>query len=505
MKKMGEIDFGPTDARHIIFADKRDQKNFGKLFLRPANVDLKRYLDGRKAIVYGIKGSGKSALLKYLEIELGDSAETRFFYFRRETDKFLDAINPDIKATGEISNTENINQSEYSSFWDAFIFLSLANAMRNMHGVAARSFISEIRRLIGKEESWISSITDRVPILEKFVARISPAGPSVEVEGHFEARRLKRVDADDIFRILSPDSLAKPIYLFFDEMEISFTSQQRFSGEVKLISSLIESIRDFNEVFRRQGLPIYLIAAVRREVSDHILGGDISKIVNDLGQEVGWQRASWSKVDGKFIHPLFEIIIRRIAFSEDRLRDELPQDTAWHIVGERFPRHIQSGNVQKDVLDLTMYRPRDCALLMGLAAEIDSNGFRFRRETFEKDVRQRYAARLWVDVKEALNSKYDEAAIEGIRQVLIGMDRPFYVKEFFDAIDDYSFDPRIANFADRGSDFWIEILRDLFELGALGNLSEDGFYRFRFRGQDALSLSRKHRIVIHQALLRAVS
>lgn len=504
MLKLGEIDFGPTDARHIIFSSPRDQDIFTKVFLKPANLDIDKFFDGRKSIVYGIKGSGKSAWLKFLEINLRKTSRTKFYYFRKETDRFFDDIRPESHSEESIQNTEALTKTEVRDFWRLFVSLAVCNILHDDTSPQARSFIGLVRRYLLKEEGWISSITRRVPVIQTFVAKLK-AEPELEVSGTFHTRGIEHIDDELLFSLLGERENKKPIYLFFDEMEVVFTSTERFSAEVTLISALIECIRDMNEVFRRTNANIFLITAIRKEISDNIIGGDTSKIVNDLGQEILWNRRSWSVAKPDFIHPLFEIIIRRIAFSEDNQRSDVSDTVKRTILEQRFPRFIKSGNIQKDILDLTMYRPRDCALLMGICGSIDKDRQSFRKETFQLDYRQQFGNRVWIDIQEALASKYSKAIIKAMRQLLSVLDGKFTTQEFFQSIDDSSYDPDVSVLADLDPKQCIGILKDMFELGAIGNLSSDKKVRFRFRGQSSLDTRQNQVLLIHQSLLSALS
>ncbi|WP_143535675.1 hypothetical protein [Roseisalinus antarcticus] len=78
---IGKIDFGPLDARHAATSSDFDEIFFQKVFIDPAGINLDDFNRGKKYFIYGIKGSGKSAILKYLEISNRKKCYTRFVYF----------------------------------------------------------------------------------------------------------------------------------------------------------------------------------------------------------------------------------------------------------------------------------------------------------------------------------------------------------------------------------------------------------------------------------------
>ena len=67
------IYFGKTDAKNELNENTPEQrKNFKDTFLLPAQFNLSDFVEGKKYFIYGLKGTGKTAFLRYLSIYIED-------------------------------------------------------------------------------------------------------------------------------------------------------------------------------------------------------------------------------------------------------------------------------------------------------------------------------------------------------------------------------------------------------------------------------------------------
>ena len=72
MTQIKDIYTGKLDARNEV---SNPQNNFFKSFIMPPSVNLSDLIDGDKFFIKGYKGSGKTALLYYLNNYLHDLKE----------------------------------------------------------------------------------------------------------------------------------------------------------------------------------------------------------------------------------------------------------------------------------------------------------------------------------------------------------------------------------------------------------------------------------------------
>ncbi len=505
---ISQIDFGPLDARHAATHGKFDESLFQKVFIDPAGVDLDDFKNGRKSFVYGIKGSGKSAILKHLDIGLRKVAETRFVYFSdiaRENENRLNDIEVPI---AEIAKSENNDD-----YWRAFIFILIARVLFETDKSHNKKFLDFVRaQTSGAPGSFWEKLLNGAPTIKSWSANIGQT-PEVRIEGSFD----KIVNLEHFYssaiHYLAESKPRKKVYILVDELEVTFTDQKQFERDVRLAASLVRIVRDINESLRKNEVGVYICCAIRREVADRILGGDTAKIVRDLGVEVSWNRSTWEHDDRSFVHPLFEIVLRRIYFSIQQNHIIFGDREKEWVLKKYFPFY-QSGSpgkkgTQAEILDLTTYRPRDISILFNAAKRFDGGRASFRRETFVRLIRKSLRDDLWKDFSEALRAEFTENQIALLSKVLNRLPSRFQFSDFLGRLEDFSFDPALTAKIDEYSpEKWAEVLKQLYVLGAIGNVEQgekiDDRFKFYFRGYtDGLIIARNVDIVKQQAMIEA--
>ena len=83
--ELKNIYFGATDAKNELRDNSiESNQRFEKAFLLPENINIDSFRKGDKFIIYGMKGTGKTALLRYLEIVLkkDENIKTSFVLFK---------------------------------------------------------------------------------------------------------------------------------------------------------------------------------------------------------------------------------------------------------------------------------------------------------------------------------------------------------------------------------------------------------------------------------------
>ena len=90
--KLRDIYIGTTDAKNELLANSPDEvARFVRLYVTPPALSIDRFADRSKYFISGLKGTGKTALLRYVAIKLDESqgAASRFVLFKSEIDEDL--------------------------------------------------------------------------------------------------------------------------------------------------------------------------------------------------------------------------------------------------------------------------------------------------------------------------------------------------------------------------------------------------------------------------------
>lgn len=489
---IGSIDFGPRDARHAFITGDEPEKAFEETFIDPIGLNVEEFLNGKKSFIYGIKGAGKSAYLRHLDINARRHGfMTEFLYFTDHTE----GTEADSRIGVGLPAKPAKDGGGYEQYWITVILLAIAKKVFEGNIPGSASYL----KYLAKQQNafytgYLTSFLKRVPIFNTIIARFSPTGQSVEAEGVFREILTYEDFFEDAFIHLRSIGENK-IAILIDELEVSFQTQSQFDQDIELARSLLRSIRSITERFRKDKIPIIVVAAIRKEAAAKISGGDAQKIVADLGQEISWDEAH----RGYKNHPLFDIALGRIASSAGLRKGNGSLDL--EKAQKEYLPFCGYSKEQRSILDLTTYRPRDISILFREAALVRKDATRFERIFFLKDCRRKYRNALWADFAEALRFSYAAGKVEVFGSVFNDQRNQFSFDDFRRTFDDYSADPNVAEMIDHFTwRDWAAILKELYELGAVGYLGENEkglpIQAFYYRGQiDPLILKQGLRLV----------
>lgn len=476
---IGLIDFGPRDARHAFITGSEPEKAFEETFIDPMGLNIEEFFSGKKSFIYGIKGAGKSAFLRYLDINARRNGfKTEFLYFTDHTE----GTEADSRIGVGLPTKPAKEGGGYEQYWITVILLAIGKKIfeGNIPGSA-----SYLKYLAGQQNSkysgYLNSFLKRVPVFNTFIAKFSPTAQSIEAEGTFREILTYEDFFEDAFfhlRNIGDNKVA----ILIDELEVSFQTQSQFDQDIELARSLLRGIRNISERFRKDEIRIIVVAAIRKEAAAKISGGDAQKIVADLGQEISWEEANRSDKN----HPLFDIALGRIASSAKLRKKDGSLDL--EKAQKLYLPFCGTFKDQRSILDLTTYRPRDISILFREAALARKDATQFERQFFSRDCRRKYRSALWADFAEALRFSYSAGKVEVFGRVFNDQRNQFSFADFSNTFDDYSADPDVAEMIDhfKPKD-WAAILKELYELGAIGYLGENEkgspIQAFYYRGQ----------------------
>lgn len=246
--KLHEIFLGNIDAKNeLIAANDRQRERFLAGFLMPPTVILDEILSGERYFVTGMKGIGKTSLLKYIEILLNrqPNSITQFFLFKsRFTEDDRKAFAQ--KAGGAqlvTTNTDSDSNLSYDAMWKWFIYksiISLAQSSASSPFIADenwRKFSACV--LAPQREDEPSGIRRLLPKLSGGKVSIS-SSPSLEIDFDWDNKDTRTVSfakltkqAEVLFSKLQPSNTQ--VTFLFDELEINVSTPGKRLRDIELI------------------------------------------------------------------------------------------------------------------------------------------------------------------------------------------------------------------------------------------------------------------------------
>lgn len=503
MLKLKNIYLGSIDAKNELLVNSPDERaRFAASFVVPPNLTIEDFINRDKYYVLGLKGTGKTALLRYISIGLEeiDKAYSSFVLFKSDIDEDTRIeFGKTARLLFAAANPESFEGTDFEAIWRWFIYRKIVEASESIGRAPFQQTLQwESFKALVKSEAMRSKSTGLMRLVPKIVkGRVEVSkDPRLSLDLEWDANgtaRLKFTDlvkkADSVFSDLAASDVR--LNLFFDELELSFSANSQYERDVRMLRDLIVSVEKINGICKAKGYNLCLYAAIRSEVLNAVasLGKEINKSLADFGTEILWNRPGHDASR----QPLIYVIEQRIATA--RGEHHMKPLKSLELWSQYFPAQIEKMAPQRYILHHTWYRPRDVVRLLRAAQEQFPNEGGFGANVFET-IRKKYSTACWVEVTEELKVKYSSIGIEGIKQLLYGI-RPPVNASFIEArlgVLKRSH-PEVEHLSKKASAQ--TLIADLYRLGVLGN-THRGKMRFSFRGDDEVLFDQN--LIVHNAL-----
>lgn len=499
--KLKDLQLGNLDAKNELIEDTDDVRDiFINSYVIPPNFNFQKFYERQRYFITGLKGTGKTALLRYISIKLEEDPDTysKFILFKS------DLGNKDISAglsKTNVYDTDNINEEkDYKDLWRWFIYSEIV-FFQNKKGT----------ELFQKNNTW-SIFSKKVLAIKKtssLFPKIKNGNLSISLK-LFEHAELsaqlgfdKKEDEikidfkeyiyeiDELFEEL--EASTQNLNIFFDELELNYIKKKQYKKDANLIKDLILSIEKINGICRRKRFNVFIYSAIRSEVLLAISGDELNKSLSDFGESLSWYGAGNDEKQ-----PLLNVITKRLAYQLNCSLEEV-----WE---ELFPPKIQKTDTRKYILHHSWYRPRDVIRFLTLAQKQDGEKQKFEHKMFDA-IQYKYSESSWHELVEELRAKYTEEEVKGIERVFYGFKSSFNYEEFKSRLEYIA-----REFKDTEEKIPIasdikKLLEILYRIGLIGNQ----FYRnkgnrdsymvqFSFRGNPNVDYDKD--FLVHYAVRR---
>lgn len=496
-----DIMFGKTDASNEL--NEVGDSFYVSSFLEYEKYQINDFFCGKKYYIMGRKGTGKTALLKYLECRFRENHENLVIPIRFKSD--FDEIdrkhakNASVIIQDEvIENAESKSLKSYVMAWQVYLIYQIFKRVYSKDAEYSVFIDNKEYALLWKLLKMVYGENGSgkiVPKITKGSIAVSAgatgidAGLAVEIEFHdnkvnYELTAKKIIDT---YKRLDFDRT--PVYILVDELELSVKTKKLRDADIELVRDLILAVERMNTISKDRSYEIKLYASVRTDVVDSVLasGYEINKCIEDYGVTVEWYQRGGDYHDS----PLLKLLEKKIRASEF----ELSKKESKNVWETYFDRAINGAEIQRFLLSYSWYRPRDVVRMMQFAQEYcDKKTVKVNQEVFERAV-QRYSNRMWNEVSEEISLKYSPDDMKAIKKILTGIEVPFdlgYINnrvkilaENYDYVESFYKKYRIP-----------ELLDFLFDWGIIGNSGERMV--FSFLGYKEMDITKP--MIIHTPL-----
>lgn len=493
--------------------DAKDEINTGQAeqflanFIIPPELPIEQLLDGRKFLVSGYKGVGKTSVLYYLQSiaeQRDPSTCTSFLYFKSDIGEMqksdMDAIAKRLTAIVDIRGEIQPNRIDFTHLWRWVFFKKIVDDNEdNTEGLFVKDdnwqeFVKQVNKISLSSESKniisLSSLKVSVQLSPTtgFTADASVATDKISNDEKSFRKLIGIVEnCECLFRKLVRTDI--PYYLFVDEMEAFYGDEDLFRRDLTLIRDIIFTIHRLNGFGK-----VRIVAAVRNEImyamDRFIQTNEINKIIDGFSVPLKWSYSNTNSYE----HPIIQILMRRISVAANGT----PQ-----TFKDWFPEQVNGKDTISYILDNGWNKPRDIVRFL-IAAQNDSlhcNDSSFTQAAFDT-LRKEYSRTSLAEIRQELQSLYSSAEIEMIIRLLRGGSRIVTPES-------------IRKKAPKGSAaraFWDikkdDIIEDFYRVGFWGNVNRNGEYyawRWNHKGDTGALSGDGWELAIHSALCSELS
>ena len=292
--------------------------------------------DGRKTIILGNRGSGKSALFRMLADEEVNRGSLVIALAPEEYSYELLSVTMKKEAQGSWAK-----QGAYSAAWKYLIYILVMKEItkkgKHLKKGAEASIYSYLR------DNHAGTDTNPVGMMVSYLKRME--GLKIgQYEAAIRARELKKLysleEIDPLIPKIDEVAGSRRIFVFVDELDKGWDSSE---DAMAFVAGLFHAALAINERLDN----VRVLVSLRRELYDNIpaLYEDAQK-VRDIIETIQWDETS-----------LLELIGRRIARRLPELTG-LSFEARWNAVFAETLEYRQTRSFNY-VVDRTLYRPRE--------------------------------------------------------------------------------------------------------------------------------------------------
>lgn len=509
-----DIYAGKPDAKDEI--DFGGLEEFIKTYVVAEHFNIESLISGTNCFITGFKGTGKTALLFYLDNrfkEIDESTCSSFIFFKEEfTDtkrSELESIAKRILSSISVEKNALVDNQEFEYIWRWLLFKRIVsdNEEYNRGLFIDDENWKKFENIIGKIKSPNNrrkftipqKIKMAVPYVEPSTQSVITPEVEVDLQNTSDDKYLKFMEViDEAERLLLNTTRTDiPYYIFVDELEAYYGDISVFKRDLCLIRDLIFTVKRFNSNFSAINMRCTkIICSVRSEIltaiSRFVVTKELNKVTAGFAVPLMWNYSNTSS----YMHPIIQILLKRIAVCEG----EGCVNLDYKKVYERWlPENIHGIEPANYILNNSWCKPRDIVrLITTVQNSIYNNSKAFTQSVFDSVVKT-YSEDSLTEIKEELRALYDTDQIDMIISCFMGYKTTFSVSQIKQRIKKY-FQGSILE------THFAQVIDDLYRLGFLGNfLPVSKTYRWQHKGDGRVILTEEWRMLVHYALHGALS
>lgn len=510
--RIKDIYSGKPDARDEVM---QPNSTFFKSFIMPPNFEIDDLISGDKCFIRGYKGSGKTALLLYINDYIHNKypdAVSSFLYFKEYNN--IDRNHMDIVTS------KYRNQMEENVIFDRKALLKEQSFVYIWRWIIFSRIIEDDSNsaspLFTRDNEWVcftqklnkityKKIGDKTSKFPK-VLEIALGYGNLKLSSEMSFSSKSNVEAYEAF-INIIDEVSQhfvnlkrtdiPYFIFLDELEAYFSDEMVFKRDLTMLRDLIFVTKEINNIFNLwKQTNTKILCSIRTEIINsinrNIPANELNKATGGFEKVLSWDYTNTTA----YQHPIFQILLKRIELSENN--NGVFFNSQDELFKKWFSVKINGNDPVSVIINHTWNKPRDIVRML-LAAEnsIACNETSFSANVFSQLISE-YSNESLKEIIEELNALYTPGDIDAIISLFRGFCAIFSLQELKVKVSE-----KFSNTIWYNNE--INILTDLYRIGFLGNM-EKGTKTpaWQHRGNQGPIFDDDWLFVVHRALRKVL-
>lgn len=442
------------------------------------NGIVKEAIEGRKFLLLGPKGSGKSAI--GLHLSLLAAGEPGLFVTRRSLGDFS------FRSLGDLIDAESEDELRYLRAWRWLLLLSLTSSIVQDAGathIDEQRFQNAVDALRGYGLLPLRELADAVGKSSIRDFKLSAWGVELAGSKATPGRTVSLSVAIDFLKdlIAGTTTSSKHVIVIDGLDDILLDSQSKLGA----ISALVLEASRLNQLFREAALPFKILVLCRTDVYERLPGSNQNKLRQDLAVELDWFEEAADPRNAALV---------RLA----NLRATLSNPRVTDVFTQYFPTRLGRSRAVEVLLEHTRHTPRDFIQLLKYVQHSSSGptvDFREIRAALRAYSEKYFLPEIKDELEGMMTRNETESFLDALRQF---HRTEFTCSEFRDSLGSG------GPLRDVDIDHAMKVL---YESSAVGNVyilaDQRRRYSFRYRNPGS-TYNKSERVVVHHGLRRAL-
>lgn len=486
------------------------ETEFENFFYKGNNKYQELAADRRKFIISGKKGTGKTVLAKYFEME--QNKQGKYSKILTERDAKLKQFMEFGKLMEEPADMEFFTEySIYCEFANEILrhcfMIILRHPLHMLKSVRAFRYLKKVvRDRIGVDNYYKESVSRQNTRTQEYETTASKKfdedvidgkilyTESTSIEEHYKKNPYYNI-LDELKRNVDMVLKYQPINLIYDDLDEYdeiITGNRNF---VKFFNYFLKIANRLNHDKHKGRLIIIIRSDMLNPLNN--ASKNLAKIIADSQVKLNWLK----KVGKNEMHPLIEMIVMKIRISNKHLKNLSSEE----IYVRFFPAKIDGIDSVNYMLNSSFGRPRDIINMLNVIKEDNPKKNRFTKSLFTA-TRYDYSEKFLIELRNELSSHYTTERIDECFNLISQIGKQAFwlndIKQIFEKKE-----TEIKTFATPE-----EFYEMCYEFGILGNVwfierpngSTKKYYSWKFREDGKPKPNPEKKFCIHNALVKVL-